>query len=152
VLIRIASRPHLPLLICTPIVAPPLPSLSCRRYLCRRAAATFLDARPLLPSLPRGHRCLPRHAAAAAFGLPPMRCCCVTPAANALHCRAARRRRAAAHRPCAADTLPPRLPRCRRCQCCAAAKLPLLPPLLTFQLSLMSLFLSPLRLPLLVDC
>ncbi len=66
-LICIASRPHLHLLICTAIVAPSLPSSSHRRHLHRHDAAAFLAARPPLPSLPRGHCCLPRHAAAAAF-------------------------------------------------------------------------------------
>jgi hypothetical protein len=61
------------------------------------------------------------------------------------HCR-----RAAARRCRADDTLP--LPHCRQYQRCAAAKLPLLPPLLTSYVSLLSLFPSPLLLPLLVDC
>jgi hypothetical protein len=59
-------------------------------------------------------------------------------------------RRAAACRRRADDTLPPL--HCRQCQCCAAAKLPPLPPLLTFYVSLLSLFPLPLPLPLLVDC
>jgi hypothetical protein len=59
VLICIASRPHLHLLICTAIVAPLLPSSSRRRYLCHHAAAAFLAAWQLLPSSPRGRRCLP---------------------------------------------------------------------------------------------
>jgi hypothetical protein len=59
------------------------------------------------------------------------------------HCTAA-----CCHR--AEDTLPQT--HCRQCQCCAAAKLPPLPPLLTFYVSLLSLFPSPLPLPLLVDC
>ncbi len=161
------------------------------RCLPRRAAATFV-APPLLPSSPRGRRCLPCRAAAAAFlpslsrsrqplltrnaqslplpalltrpltqsssaadnvaVLPPRRCRCITAAANTLHRCAAHRRRAAAHCPHAADAPPPLPlpPCCRRRQRCAAAKLPPLPPLLTFQLSLTSPFLSPL--PLLVDC
>jgi hypothetical protein len=61
------------------------------------------------------------------------------------HCR-----RAAARCHCADDTLLP--PHCRQCQCCAAAKLLPLPPLLTFYVSLLSLFPLPLPLPLLVDC
>ncbi len=60
------------------------------------------------------------------------------------------RRRTAACRHCADDTLPPT--HCRRRQCCAAAKLPPLPPSLTFYVSLLSLFPLPLPLPLLVDC
>ncbi len=149
-------------------VGPPLPSLPRgRRCLLRRAAATAL-----LPSLSRGRRPLstrntpspplpalptrpPTQSSSAAdtvAALPPTRCRCITTVANALHRRAARRRRAAAHRPRAADALPPPPPHCRRRQCCAAAKLPPLPPSLTFQLLLTSPFLSPLPLPLLVDC
>jgi hypothetical protein len=56
----------------------------------------------------------------------------------------------AARRHGANDTLP--LPHCRQRQRCAAAKLPPLPPLLTFYVSLLSLFPLPLPLPLLVDC
>jgi hypothetical protein len=61
------------------------------------------------------------------------------------HCRCAavRRRRAD-------DTLPP--PHCRQRQRCAATALPPLPPLLTFDVSLLSSFPSQLPLPLLVDC
>jgi hypothetical protein len=61
------------------------------------------------------------------------------------HCRsaAARRRRAD-------DTLPPL--HCCQCQRCAAAKLPPLPPLLTFYVSLLLSFPSPLPLTILVDC
>jgi hypothetical protein len=187
-LVRADTHCLLHLLICTAIVAPPLPSLSRHRYLRCRAAATFLAARPPLPSSPRGRRCLPCRAAIAAFlpsssrgcqplstrnapslplpalltcpptqsssaadtvaALPLTRCRCITAAANVLHRRAARRRRAAAHRPRAADALPPLPPRCRRRQRCAAAKLLPLPPSLTFQLSLTSPFLSPLPLPL----
>jgi hypothetical protein len=58
-------------------------------------------------------------------------------------------RRTAACRHRADDTLPP--PYCRQCQCYAAAKLPPLPPSLTFYVSLLSPFPSPLPLPLLVD-
>jgi hypothetical protein len=61
------------------------------------------------------------------------------------HCRHTASRR---HR--ADGTLPP--PHCRRRQRCAAAKLPPLPPLLTFYVLLLSSFPSPLPLPLLVDC
>jgi hypothetical protein len=66
------------------------------------------------------------------------------------------RRHAAARRRRADDTLP--LPHCCQRQHCAAAKLPPLPPLpplpllLTFYVSLLSLFPLPLPLPLLVDC
>jgi hypothetical protein len=60
------------------------------------------------------------------------------------------RRRTAARRHRADDTLPP--PHCRQRQRCAAAKLPPLPPLLTFYVSLLLSFPSPLPLPLLVDC
>jgi hypothetical protein len=60
------------------------------------------------------------------------------------------RRLAAARRCRAGNTL--LLPHYRQCQRCAAAKLPPLPPLLTFYVSLLSLFPSPLPLPLLVDC
>ncbi len=48
------------------------------------------------------------------------------------------------------DTLPP--PHCRQRQRCAATKLPPLPPLLTFYVSLLSSFSSPLPLPLFGDC
>jgi hypothetical protein len=60
------------------------------------------------------------------------------------HCR-----RAAAHRRRADDTLP--LPHCRQHQRCAAAKLPPLPLLLAFYLSLLLLFPLSLLLLLLVD-
>jgi hypothetical protein len=60
------------------------------------------------------------------------------------HCRCTAARH---HR--ADDTLPPH---CRQCQRCAAAKLPPLPPLLTFYVSLLLLFPLPLPLLLLVDC
>jgi hypothetical protein len=60
------------------------------------------------------------------------------------------RHRTVARRHRADDTLP--LLHCCQRQCCAAAKLPLLPPLLTFYVSLLSSFPLPLPLPLLVDC
>ncbi len=60
------------------------------------------------------------------------------------------RHRTAAHRHRADDTLP--LPHCRRRQCWAAAKLPPLLLLHAFYMLLLSLFPSPLTLPLLVDC
>jgi hypothetical protein len=147
---------------------PPLPSLprGCRCLPHRAAAAAFLPSslcgrQPLLnrnaPSLP-----LPAPptrpptqsslAANTVAALPPPHCHCITAAANALHRRAACRRCAAAHRPCAADAQPLPPPRCCRRQRCTATKLPPLPPSLTFQLSLPSPFLSPLPLPLLVDC
>ncbi len=152
-LICIASRPHLHLLICTAIIAPPLPSLLRHRYFCCHAAATVLATQPLLPSLPRGRLCLPCRAATAALlpslsrGRQPLstrnapslplpalltrpptqsssaantiatllstRCRCITAAANALYHCTAHRRRAAAHRPHAADALLPPPPRCR---------------------------------------
>jgi hypothetical protein len=59
------------------------------------------------------------------------------------------RRTTARHRR-ADDTLPPQ--HCPRCQRWAAAKLPPLPPSLTFYVSLLSLFPLPLPLLLLVDC
>ncbi len=59
-------------------------------------------------------------------------------------------RRTTARRHHADDTLP--LLHCRLCQCCTAAKLPPLLPLLTFYVSLLSSFPSPLPLSLLVDC
>jgi hypothetical protein len=58
--------------------------------------------------------------------------------------------RTAARRQRADDTLPPL--HCPQRQCCAAAKLPLLPPLLMFYVSLLSLFPSQLLQPLLVYC
>jgi hypothetical protein len=61
------------------------------------------------------------------------------------HCR-----RAAACRRRADDTLPPL--HCRQRQPCTATKLPLLPPLLMFYVSLLSSFPSPLPQPHLVDC
>ncbi len=65
------------------LVAPPLLLLPRRRYFCCRTAATFLAAQLPLPSLPRGCRCLPRCAAAAAFLTHSLQ---TSPAPSDLHC------------------------------------------------------------------
>ncbi len=108
------------------VVAPPLPSSSCRFCLCQRATSLLIIAPPL-PSLSRHRFCLCRRAASAFLVAPPL------PSSSPR--RFCLRRRAACSAFIVASLVLPSLSRhrclpCKHClPCCAAAAFIVAPPL-----------------------